>query len=132
MKKRKWIMIAIPVLLLLTFALTFVPHKVVDIDPARVSKIIVFNGNTGYEDIITGREEIKHIIANLNKVTFQKGKPSFGVMGYSFKTTFFDHSGDSIKQLTINSEDTIRYHGFFYRAVDDPIDYSYIEGLVRK
>lgn len=132
MKKLKWFIIGIPILLLVIFALTFIPHKVVDIDPVRVSKIAVFDGNTGYETIITDREQINHIVENLNGVTFQKGKPSIGYMGYSFRTTIFDHSGEAMKELTINSNDTIRYQGFFHTAVNQPIDYEYIEGVVRK
>lgn len=132
MKKLKWFIFGIPILLLFIFALTFIPHKIVDIDPVRVSKISVFDGNTGYETIITDREQIKHIIGNLNEVTFQKGKPSIGTMGYSFRTTIFDRSGESMKELTINSNDRIRYQGFFHTAVNQTIDYSYIEALVKK
>ncbi len=133
MKGKKGIIIlAIPILLVLMFALTYIPHKVVDIDPSNVAKIIVFDGNTGYEMEITEEIEIEHIIDNLNDVTFQKGKSSFGYMGYSFNTTIIDKKGKTIKELIINSSDTIRYKGFFYKSVDNPIDYDYIEQLVRK
>lgn len=133
MKKMKWIVIiAIPLMLLLIFALTYIPHKVVKIDASKVSKIIVFDGNTGFEAEITEESHIEHIINNLNEVTFQKGKSSFGYMGYSFNTTIFDKDGKAIKELIINSEDTIRYKGFFYSTVDHSIDYDYIEELVRK
>lgn len=72
------------------------------------------------------------MINNLNEVTFQKGKPSFGYLGYSFRTIIFDDKGKKIKELTINSNDTIRYNGFFYTSVDNTIDYDYIEKLVRE
>ena len=42
---------------------------------------------------ITDESNIKHIINNLNEVTFQKGKSSFGYMGFSFNTTIFDKKG---------------------------------------
>ncbi|WP_236838875.1 hypothetical protein [Caldalkalibacillus salinus] len=128
----KWIIIRIPVALFLIFALTFVPHKVVNLDPNHVSKITVFDGNTGHEIEITEESDINHIINNLNGVTFQKGKPSFGVMGYRFRTTIFDDEGKKIKELTINSDATIRYKGFFHTSVNHAIDYDYIEELVSK
>lgn len=132
MKKRKWIIITVPLVLLLMFALTYIPHKVVSIDPSIVSKITVFDGNTGYEIEITDVNDITKIINNLSEVTFQKGKPSFGYMGYSLRTTIFDTKGKTIKELIINSNDTIRYKGFFYTSVENSIDYDYIEQLVRK
>ncbi|WP_028609885.1 hypothetical protein [Paenibacillus harenae] len=132
MKKRKWIIIAVPLVLLLMFALTYIPHKVVSIDPSIVSNITVFDGNTGYEMEITDVNDITKIINNLSEVSFQKGKPSFGYMGYSLRITIFDNKGKTIKELIINSNDTIRYKGFFYTSVDNSIDYDYIEHLVRK
>lgn len=132
MKKRKWIIIAVPLVLLLLFALTYIPHKAVSIDASKVSEITVLDGNTGYKIEIIDRNDIDHIINNLNEVTFQKGKSSFGYKGYSFRTTINDKKGKSIKELIINSNDTIRYKGFFYTAVNNSIDYDYIKQLVRK
>lgn len=130
--RKRWVIIAIPVVIVLIVALTYIPHKVVSIEPTKVSKITLFDGNTGNELDITDEADIKHIINNLNQVTFQKGKPSFGYSGFSFNTTIFDKDGKAIKELTINSTDTIRYKGFFYTSVDHSIDYEYIEQLVRK
>lgn len=133
MKKMIWMLIiTIPCVLLLLFSFTFIPHKLVNITQSDISKIKVFDGNTGYQVEITDRKDINHIIHNLNGVTFKKGKPSFMYMGYSFRTTIFDHKGKPIKELTINSSDTIRYKGFFYTSTNKNIDYDYIEKLVRK
>jgi hypothetical protein len=130
--KRKWlIIVSIPFILLLFFALTFIPHKLIKIDDEVVSKIVVFDGNTGYETEITNSEAITHIINNLNEITFQKGKPSWGYMGYSFDTTILDQDGVVMKEFIINSNDTIRYKGFFYKDKTKSIDYEYIEELVR-
>ncbi|WP_186577720.1 hypothetical protein [Aquibacillus kalidii] len=130
MYKRKWIILAIPIVLVLIFILTFIPHKVVKIDPNNVSKITVFDGNTGNEIEITDNNDISHIINNLNNVTFQKEKLSIGYMGFNFRATIFDSKGNEIKSLIINSSKTIRYRGFFYRSTNIPIDYNYIEKLV--
>jgi hypothetical protein len=128
--KRKWILLTIPLFLLLIFALTYIPQKVVSIDATSVSKISIFDGNSGNVIEITKPTEIHHIINNLNNVTFQKGKPSFGYSGYSFRTTIFNNKGKTIKELIINSNSTIRYKGFFYTTVDNSIDYNYIEQIV--
>lgn len=133
MIKRKWIRrvaIVVPVILLVVFALTYVPHKVVNVEPTKVSKISIFDGNSGDIIEITDRSHIHHIIKNLNAVTFQKGKPSFGYLGFSFRTTIFDEEGKEIKQLIINSSDTIRYNGFFYKSEDHAIDYDFIKSLM--
>lgn len=135
MKKRKrviTVIIAIPIVLLLLYPFTFLPHKLINIDPSNVSKIYIFDGNTGYDLEIKDASDINHIINNLNEVTFKKEKLAVGYMGYSFSTTIYDHNGKIIKELIINSDDTIRYKGFFYRTVNHLIDYDYIERLVRK
>lgn len=132
MKKKIWIFILIPLMLILLYTVTYIPHKVVNIDPATVSKITVFDGSTGYSIDITDENKINHIINNLNEITFQKGKSSFGYLGYRFNTSIFDEKGKEIKELIINSKDTIRYKGFFYTSEDQPIDFDYIEELVRE
>ncbi|OLS40435.1 hypothetical protein [Bacillus sp. MRMR6] len=125
-------LIAIPFLIILGFGLTYIPHQVVNIHPSEVSKITVFDGNTGYDMEITHQSDIQHMINNLNKVTFQKGKPSVGYMGFSFSTAIYNHKGKVIKELIINSPETIRYKGFFYKDKNHSIDYEYIEYLFRR
>ncbi|SES64845.1 hypothetical protein SAMN05216389_101242 [Oceanobacillus limi] len=133
--KRKRINHKIYVLALLLFILafgsTYIPHQVVTIDPANVSIIKVFDGNSGQEVVISDHTDIGHIITNLNEQTFQKGKPSFGYMGYRFRTTIYDRKGNEVKTFIINSHDRIRYKGFFYTA-DGSIDYDYMENVVEK
>jgi hypothetical protein len=128
-KVRRWITLVIALLLVLWFGLTYIPHSVVSIDPGKVSKITVFDGGTGNSIDITNRADIDYIINNLNGVTFQKGKSSFGYMGYSFRTTIYNQKGKAVKELIINASDTIRYKGFFYTAKDRSIDYDYIDSL---
>lgn len=127
MKKR--IFLGVLIFVLVLFGLTYIPHPVVSLSPSKVSKITVFNGSTGYEIEITDETDIRYIINNLNDVTFQKGKTSFGYMGYSFDTTIYNQKGKPVKKLIINSEDTIRYKGFFYTAKQNEIDYEYINRL---
>lgn len=127
--RNRYILIAIPILLIFAFALTYIPHSVVKLEPEKVSKIYIFDGGSGYDLEITDRKDIDYIIGNLNEVTFQKGKSSIGYMGYSFRTTIYNQKGKAVQELIINSTDTIRYRGFFYTATNTNIDYEYIKQL---
>jgi hypothetical protein len=129
---KRILLLAIPVLLLIFFSLTYIPHKLFHMAPSSVSKISVFDGNTGKHIEITERDDIQHILDNLNRITFHKGKLSIGYMGYSFKITVYNNKGKAINRFIINSTDTIRYKGFFYKAHGKPIDYEYIKKLYDK
>ncbi|RED66179.1 hypothetical protein [Cohnella lupini] len=124
------IFIGIPLILIMLYGLTYIPHKIINMEPSKVSSIIIFNGDSGYETEISDKEAIQHIINNLNGITFQKDKWAFIYTGYSFKTTIFNNKGKPIRKLTINSSDTIRYKGFFYKTRGRQIDYEYIRNLI--
>lgn len=102
----------------------------ISIEPSEVKKITVFDASLGHEIVIIDHTDIEHIINNLNKVTFQKGKPSLGYTGHSFKVSIYNSEGETIKSLIIKSENNIRYKGFMYHAKDRLIDFSYIENLI--
>jgi len=130
-KKFRILLIGIPILLIIGFACTYIPHKIVNIEPSKVSKIAIFDGNSGDFFEVTARTDINHIINNLNDVTFQKGKASYGYLGYRFNTKIFDQEGELLKELIINSDDTIRYKGFFYQSVGSILPYDYIDKLIK-
>ena len=132
MRKRTKIILAIPLILLVYFGLTYIPHKAVSIDPLSISKITVFDGNTGNAIDITDPAEMDYIIENLNDITFQKGKPSFFRLGYSYRTTFYDKDGEKVDEMIIGSNDGLRYKGFFYTSKNDGIVYDYIEQLFNR
>ena len=127
----KWLFIGGPTLLLTLFALTFIPHKLFNINPSDVAKIVVFNGNNGKETVIRDKEAIHTIVLNLNSVTFQKGKPSIGYMGYHYRITIFDKMDSEQKKFIMNSSDTIRYNGFFYRTENESLIYDYLNEIVK-
>lgn len=126
-RRRRILIIVIPLLLALLYGTTYLPQKVISINPAAVAKINIFNGNTGQQIEITDEADIQQIINNLNEVVFQKGKISLGYMGYSFRTTIYDHQGKAIEEMIINSEHKIRYKGFFYETKGKSINYDYID-----
>jgi len=108
------------------------PITIIDIEPSEVSKISVFDGNTGKSITITDETDIKHIINNLNKVSLQKEKISLGYAGYSYRTTIYKVNGSVYKEFIINSNDTIRKDPFFYRDPEGQIDYMVIQKLFEK
>lgn len=135
MNKRTWIkgvLIAVPFLLLLAFAWSYLPHKVVSIEPTKVSKIAILDENSIKLMEITKESEIRYLVNNLNKITFQKGTPSIGDIAFSYRTVFLDEKGEEIQDLTINSRDTMTCKVFFYKSKDGTIAYEYIEELVNK
>jgi hypothetical protein len=108
------------------------PYTITDIDPSNVSKIEVFDGNTGKSFSITDNNDIKYIVTNLNSLSLNKEKLSLGYMGYSFKTKIFGDDGDLYKEFIINSNDMIRKDPFIYRDSSKSIDYEYIQRLFER
>lgn len=97
-----------------------------------MSSINIFDGHTGKSITITNRNDIEHIIVNLNSITFRKDKWSLFYMGYSFKITIYRENGGVYKKFVINSTDTIRNDPFFYRDNTKSIDYDFIRNLIDK
>lgn len=106
-----------------------VPCSITNIMPSEVSKIGVFDGNTGKSITITDTTDIKHIIKNLNTASLKKEKISLGYTGYSYRITVYKVNGGVYKEFIINSSDTIRKDPFFYRDNTGSIDYKYIQKL---
>ncbi len=106
--------------------------SITDIAPSEVSKIEIFDGNTGESITIVNSTDIEHIINNLNVILLKKEKVSLGYMGYSFRTTVYKSNGDVYKKFSINSSDTIRKDPFFYFDSTGSIDYKYIQKLFDK
>ncbi len=103
------------------------PSQIIDIEPSEVSKISVFDGNTGESIAITDSTDIKHIINNLNMVSLKKEKISAGYTGYSYRIIVYN---DNVyEEFYINSNKSIRKDPFFYRDNSGEIDYTYIQEL---
>lgn len=107
------------------------PTSLINITPSDVSRIVVFNGNTGNATTITDMTDIEYIVGNLNGVSLNKEKISLGYMGYSLRTTIYRSDGTVYKEFIINSNHTIRKDPFFYRDHSNSIDYAYIQERVK-
>lgn len=130
--------------LILGFAVTLVlglviwyvsPVRLVELDPAEVGEIVIFDGSTGKKANITDEGEIKTIIENLNSVRMKRGKLSWGYTGFAFDTTIYLKNGekaDGWNNFIINSADSVRKAPFFYKTMEGIIDFDYIAQLVRQ
>lgn len=134
MKKKIAILLSAAVILLTGIAVWYnAPIDLMDTDSKEVMKIVVFNGNSGNATHITEKEQIRHMIDNLNDIEVKRSKPSAGYAGYGFKVTIYLSDGneaDDWNNFIINSEDTIRKDPFFYSVTKGTIDYDYIESIV--
>ena len=134
MKKKIAILLSAIVLLLIGAAVWFhIPLDLMDLDPNKVMEIVIFNGNSGNTTHITDKEQLYHIVENLNRIEVKRAKPSVGTMGYSFKVTIYPDDGNEAgdwNNFIINSEDTIRKDPFFYSVTKGSIDYSYLKKIV--
>lgn len=130
MKKKLRKIILILSILLTIFLLTFIPHKLISIEPQDVSSIYIFDGRTGKHIEITDNGTISHIINNLDSVTFQKDKPAFFRMGAGLRVTIYTHKYFPYKKLIINTDKNVRYWGFFYEAKVNKIDYDFFQNLL--
>lgn len=109
------------------------PIDLINFGPDEVMEIVIFDGNSGHAAHIEDKEQIQHIIENLNDVEVRRSKPSVGHMGYRFKMTIYLSGGneaDGWNNFIINSDDTIRKDPFFYSVVKGKIDYNYIDDIV--
>ena len=134
MKKKVPLLLSVVLILLVGIAVWYnAPIDLMNLDANEVMEIVIFNGNTGNTTHIEDKEQIQHMIDNLNDVEVKRSKLSAGYSGYSFKVTIYLSDGneaDDWNNFIINSDDTIRKDPFFYSVTEGKIDYNYIENIV--
>ncbi|MFD2043646.1 hypothetical protein ACFSTA_04565 [Ornithinibacillus salinisoli] len=130
-RKKKIFLIISTVFILLggIYATTYIPKKIISIEPSKVSKIEIFDGNRGEPLTVIDTKQKEHIISNLNNITFKKEKLSIGYLGYKFRVTIYNDKGKVYKELIINNTEKIRYKGFFYTDKSKSIAFDYINNL---
>lgn len=133
MKKKILILLSVATVLFAGFVVWYnAPINFMSLEYNEVLEIVVFNGNTGNTTHITDKEQIQHIIENLNDIELRRDKLSVDYTGYSFKTTIYlldGNEADGWNNFIINSEDTIRKDPFFYTVSEGKIDYDYIKSI---
>lgn len=127
-------LLSVAVILLVGIAVWYhIPIDLMNLNYNEVIEIVVFNGNSGNTTHITDREQIQHIIENLNAVEVTRSKPSVGYSGFSFQFTIYLSDGNEAgdwNNFIINSDVRIRKDPFFYTVSKGNIDYNYIENIV--
>ena len=132
--KRKTILVSSVAAILLAgiFIWYTLPVDLMDLDHKEVLEIVVFNGSSGNATHITDKEQIQHIIDDLNDVKIKRTRPAMGYSGYGYKLSVYLYDGNEAgdwNNFIINSEDTIRKDPFFYSVIKGYIDYNYIENI---
>ena len=131
LNKKRLITLSLYLIIIVIGTLCFnfiVPKKVTTTDDT-ITKITIFNGNTGNQTIITNPEEIQTIVTKLNGIDFLKTGISIGYMGYSLDITYFGEGDKEILNFIINGENTVQYKGFFYEPQNTALDYEYLANL---
>ena len=68
MKKKIILLLSVVIILLMGIVVWFnIPLDLMDLDPNEVMEIVVFNGNSGKATHIIDKEQIQHIVENLNR-----------------------------------------------------------------
>lgn len=98
----------------------------------EVSKIEIFNGNTGHSIIIQDKDEIEKIVNNLNEVSMRWKEISFLKLGYSLRFSVYNEQGKKMKSFIINGEDYVRKTFFSYKVIKGKLNYEYFYELVEK
>ena len=80
-----------------------------------ISRIEVFDGNTGRQFDVDRDADIARIMNGLQNATLRREGLSLGYMDERFRLTFYDEAEKELTHFTVNSENTIRRDPFFYR-----------------
>ena len=133
MKKKIIILLSVVIILLMGIVVWFnIPLDLMDLDPNEVMEIVVFNGNSGNATHITDKEQIQHIVENLNGVELKRSKPSLGyrlVSKLLFICLMATRQAIGIILLSIQMIQLEKIH-FLFCYKGGNIDCSYIEGIV--
>lgn len=93
--KKKVPILSVVLILLVGIAVWYhAPIDLMNLDANEVLEIVIFNGNSGNTTHIEDKEQIQHIIGNLNDVEVKRSKLSAGYTGYSFKVTIYLSDGN--------------------------------------
>lgn len=133
MRKKIIMLLSAAALLLIGIAVWYnAPIDLMELNHNEVMEIVVFNGGSGNTTHIKEKEQIQHIIDNLNDVEVKRDRLSAGYTGYGFKVTIYLSDGneaDDWNNFIINSDNTIRKDPFFFSVTKGKIDYGYLEDI---
>lgn len=114
------------------FLLAYRGEKIFSYNVDNIEKIHIFNGGNGKSVDIANKDEIKHIIDNLNNTKLVKGESSLDIDGYKYSTTIYFKDGSLKDNLTVYDSDSIAYNDYFYSSKSKNIDIEYINKYFTK
>ena len=116
MKKTITIFLTVVCIIIAGFVWYRMPTQLLPgVKASDVSRIEVFDGNTGKGFDIDAGADIARILDDLQSATIRREGISLGHMGERFRLTFYDTNAKELTHFTVNSETTIRRDPFFYR-----------------
>ena len=125
-KRRKHFMIIMTIIIIVSVILS---KDVINLNKNEISRIEIFDGETGREAIMDNDEDISYIIDNLNHIDFKRKKISIFYMGYRYRMTFYNKAGRKVESFVINSKSTLRKDPFFYNDSSSSIDIEFIDNV---
>ena len=98
-RKQIVIILAIAIVIIGIYIWFKIPINMIGINPEEIMEIFIFDGNTGTSVHIISKEDISHIIENLNTIKLKREKLSSRYVGYSFKTTLYGNDGEEVDEI---------------------------------
>mgnify|MGYP004579899791 FL=1 len=130
MKKTITIFLTVVCIIIAGFVWYRMPTQLLPgVKASDVSRIEVFDGNTGKGFDIDAGADIARILDDLQSATLRREGISLGHMGERFRLTFYDMNDKVLTHFTVNSETTIRRDPFFYRDSTDSLCVDVLEEL---
>ena len=130
MKKTITIFLTVVCIIIAGFVWYRMPTQLLPgVKASDVSRIEVFDGNTGKGFDIDAGADIARILDDLQSATLRREGISLGHTGERFRLTFYDMNDKVLTHFTVNSETTIRRDPFFYRDSTDSLCADVLEEL---
>ena len=118
MTKKTKIVVGCIGLLFITFGLIwwFMPvYFLREVEPEKVTAIIVFNGNNGDEFEVANPDDISYIMNTIKQITLKKDSFTSGV-DYYYILTFINENGEEMDSFGIQNPYIMRKGNAFYRC----------------
>lgn len=101
--------------------------NIIENNNLEVSKITIFDGNTGMDAIITDEKDINKILEKFTNVTYTKEGSAKGFFGFSFATQIYDKNNKIYKSFIFYEDNVITYNDYFYKSNESKIDSTFID-----
>lgn len=130
MKKAISVFLTVVCIIVAAFVWYRMPTRLLPgVNASDISRIEVFDGNTGKRFDIDREADVARILNDLQSATLRREGISLGYVGERFRLTFYDKAEKELTHFTVNSESTIRRDPFFYRDQTSSLCVDVLEEL---